>query len=295
MPIPCFEEEIIDQNDENVIYRRDDGKIVKTKRDGSSMPQFLEYPVKTNRDFEKIKERFNPESKKRFPEQWNNLIKDYKNRTYPLQLGGGNFCGFFSILREMMGLEKTLYVFYDNPALVFEILDFFTDFYINLYFKIVSKVEVDYILIWEDMAFKNGPMISPNIFKKFLLPYYKKFIDKMKSFGIRHFIVDTDGNFEVLIPLFMEGGVTGFYPFEVQAGMDIEKVRENYPKLIIMGGIDKMALASGKEAILREIVKVKRMIKRGGYIPYTDHMVPPDVSFNNYKFFREELAAILKS
>jgi hypothetical protein len=107
-----------------------------------------------------------------------------------------------------------------------EILDFFTDYYIKLYSKIVSRVKVDYILIWEDMAFKNGPLVSPNIFKKFLLPFYKKFTFRMKEFNVEHFFVDTDGNFEVLIPLFVEGGVTGFTPFEVQSGLDIEKIRE---------------------------------------------------------------------
>ena len=148
---------------------------------------------------------------------------------------------------------------------------------------------MDYILIWEDLAFKNGPLISPDIFREFILPYYKKFIQRMKTFGVKHFFVDTDGNFEVLIPLFIEGGVTGFYPFEVQAGMDIEKIRDLYPELVIMGGIDKMALAKGKEAIDGEIAKVKRMLKKGGYIPYTDHMVPPDVSFENYTYFRKQL------
>ena len=291
-PIPVFEKEIFSEDSETITYRREDGKIVKTKKDGSSMPQFISYPVKNRKDFNKIKEKFNFSSNERLPKEFNKYISKYENRTYPLQLTG-SYSGFFSILREMLGLENTLYLFFDDPMLVNEILEFFTDYYIKLYSKIVSRIKVDYILIGEDMAFKNGPLVSPNIFKKFLLPFYKKFIYKMKEYGVEHFFVDTDGNFEVLIPLFLEGGVTGFTPFEIQSGLDVEKIREIYPNLVIMGGIDKKVLFKNKESILKELEKVKRMLKKGGYIPYTDHMVTPEVSFDNYKFYRMKLKKII--
>lgn len=115
----------------------------------------------------------------------------------------------------------------------------------------------------------------------------------MAGDGVKSFFVDTDGNCEQLIPLFLEGGVTGLLPFEIQAGMNIEKVRAQYPDLIIMGGIDKTALSKGKDSIRREIEKAARMINTGGYIPYADHAVQPDVSFENYKFFRNELKKVL--
>ena len=97
-----------------------------------------------------------------------------------------------------------------------------------------------------------------------------------------------------MIPLFIECGITGLYPWEVQAGLDIERIRNEYPKLVIMGGVNKMALAQGKDAINKEISKVERMLGKGGYLPYTDHAVPPDISFENYRYFRERLKAIIR-
>jgi hypothetical protein len=293
-PFPLFEKEVYEEDEENIVFKReDDGKIVKTRKDGSSMPLFLEYPVKNRKDFEKIKEKFNPDHPSRIPDNFDEKIKDYKKRDYVLQTGGTLFSGFFSIIRELMGLETTLINFYDDPKLIIEMLEFFTDYHIKLNAKVASRVEVDYIYIWEDMSYKNGPLISPILFKQFILPYYKKFTSSMRQYGIRHYFVDSDGNCEELIPLFIEGGVTGLLPFEVNAGMDIEKIRNQYPNLIIMGGINKMALSRGKSEIKKEIEKAKRIIKMGGFIPYTDHAVPPEVSFSNYKFFREELAKIL--
>ncbi len=291
---PSFKKEVYSEDEEKIIYRREDGKKVETRKDGTTMPNFLEYPVKDRKDFNEIKRRFNPDSPERFEGSFVYLSKEKASRKYPVQMGGGNFCGFYSVIRELIGAEESLYLFYDDPGFVIEILEFFTDYYISLYSKFLESIEVDYILIWEDMAFKNGPLISPDIFKEFLMPYYKKLTEEMRRRGVKHFIVDTDGNFEALIPLFIESGVTGFYPFEVQAGMDIEKIRKQYPKLVIMGGIDKMALAKTKREIDIELAKVGRMLGKGGYLPYVDHMVPPEVSFENYKYFRYRLKRIIQ-
>jgi len=293
-PLPKYEKIVFEEDEINIVFQREeDGKIVKTRKDGTSMPQFLEYPVKTRSDFNKIKERFNPDDKGRIPGSFDEYIKEYNKRTYPLGIGGTLFSGFFSILRELMGLELTLMNFYDDPNFIIEILDFFTDYYIRLYSKVVSKTNVDYVYIWEDMSYRNGPLISPAFFRQFILPYYQKFTSKLGKLGVKNFFVDSDGNCEELIPLFIEGGVTGILPFEVQGGMDIEKIREQFPKLVIMGGIDKIALAKGKDEITKEIAKAARMIRYGGYIPYADHAVPPEVSFDNYKFYRNELKKVL--
>ena len=292
--LPLFDEEVYKEDEETITFKRDyDGKIVKTRKDGSSMPSFLEYPVKTRKDFEKIKERFDPDNPERTPKNFDQLIEEYKKRDYVIQTGGTLFSGFFSILREMMGLENTVMMFFDDPKLIVEMMEFFTDYHIRLNSKAASRVDVDYVYIWEDMSYKNGSLISPAHFREYILPYYKRFTSAMAEYGIKNFFVDTDGNCSELIPLFMEGGVTGLLPFEVASGMDIEKVRAKYPDLVIMGGLDKVALAKDKDAIMGEVEKAKRMIDKGGYIPYTDHAVPPEVSFENYKFFRGELAKVL--
>jgi len=65
-----------------------------------------------------------------------------------------------------------------------------------------------------------------------------------------------------------------------------------YLKNLHLGGIDKTALSS-KRDIDRELDKVARMIPRGGYIPYVDHAIAPDVSWDNFKYYRERLNGII--
>lgn len=294
-PKPAFEEKIIQEDEETLTFLNGEGKTLKVRKDGTSMPAFLEYPVKSKSDFEEMKERFNPDSPERFPREWPELVKEYASRNFPLQLGGGNFCGFFSIIREMMGLEDAIFAFYDDPEFVRSMLLFFTDYYINLYERVLADTDVDYILFWEDMCYKNGPLIGPDLFREFIQPCYKRAIDLFRERGVKHFWVDTDGNPEMLLPLFIDAGITGMYPFEVQSGIDIRQVRKDFPDFIIAGGIDKKALAAGKDAIDNELDKVEEMISKGGYIPYTDHAVPPDVSFENYTYFRKGMQKIMET
>lgn len=162
-PLPAFQEVVYKQDHEHIIYLRGDGKVVKTRKDGSSMPNFMKYPVNDEKDFDEIKERFDPNYPGRFPGNWDKLVKDFIDRDYPLQLGGGNFAGFYSIIRELVGVEKSLYLFYDNPGFVTRILDHYLEFYTSIYTRVLEVVEVDYILIWEDMAYKGGPLWSGQI------------------------------------------------------------------------------------------------------------------------------------
>ena len=122
-----------------------------------------------------------------------------------------------------------------------------------------------------------------------LLPCYKKLTSFLKGQGVNNIFVDSDGNMDSLIPLLLEGGVNGIKPLENQAGTDIVKLRKDYPGLKMIGGINKMALFKGKNEIDRELEKVPFMLKEGGFIPIIDHSVPPNISWNNFKYYRESL------
>ena len=104
--------------------------------------------------------------------------------------------------------------------------------------------------------------------------------------------LDSDGDITKLIPIWLEGGVNVIYPFEVQAGMDVIKARKEFGKeLRMIGGFDKRACAKGKKAIDKEFDRLEPLVKEGGYILSPDHSFPPDVSFENYRYFMEEWKA----
>ncbi|MCD4669188.1 MAG: hypothetical protein K8S14_01945 [Actinomycetia bacterium] len=256
--------------------------------------QLLKYPVENRDDFEKIKqERLDPDTTSRFPSILLWLLEVYEERNFLLIVGGSLF-GFYNILRMMIGFENLCYMLYSDIKLIRNILDHFLNFWITIYGRILPLIDPkpEAVYICEDMAFKNSPMVSPAMFKEVFSPYYKKLTGFLNSNGIKNIIVDSDGNIEELIPLFLDCGVTGITPFEIASGLDLLKIRKNYPDLQIFGGIDKRKLKN-KELIDKELEKVEYMLNLGGYVPHVDHTVPPDVSWENFKYYRNRLNAII--
>jgi uroporphyrinogen decarboxylase len=145
-------------------------------------------------------------------------------------------------------------------------------------------------VFWEDMAYKNGPLISPELFKKFMVPQYRKVTDFLRSRGVDIILVDSDGDVSKLIPLWLEAGVNGVWPFEVQCGMDVVSLGKQYGNdLLMVGGIDKRVLSQGKKEIDEEIRRIYPLLSKGGYIPWTDHSIPPNVPLENFLYYMTRL------
>lgn len=291
---PFFEEKILEDQDSWVIVRNQNGMVEKRSKTRGSLSSYIRGPVATREDWEKLKsERLQPTLEHRLPENWDQLLESYRSRDFPLALGGGQ--GFFGTPRFLLGEVQVLTVFYDQPELIRQMVLDLADFWIALYDQILDLVEVDLIMIWEDICYNSGPLISPDTFREFILPGYKKLVPFLKDRGVKNIIVDSDGDVWKLLPLFLEGGMTGMYPWEVKAGMDVVEVRKAYPDLQMLGGFSKSALINGGEQIDQELdTKISWMLEQGGYIPYMDHLVPPDVSWENFLSYRTKLNQMIE-
>jgi uroporphyrinogen decarboxylase len=291
---PRWEKKVIFESEDKVEYLGTDGIRRLAFKDERSMPTWLGHPVTCEADWEElVSQRLNLNnfSQRYTVRDVGEFVSGAKDRDYPMCLYGSPI-GFFGILRFLIGEENLYYWYYDQANLVERILDYLCEMWLAIAEELTALIDFDYGRFYEDMAYKSGSLISPAMFRNFMTPYYRRLIDFAKSKGISHFVVDSDGYLEELIPLFMEAGVTAILPFEVRAGNDVEEVRERYSCLGILGGIDKTALSS-KRDIDRELDKVARMIPRGGYIPYVDHAIAPDVSWDNFKYYRERLNGII--
>ena len=292
---PPFERKVIEEEKGYVIYQDEYGVTKKMNKAAPSRPQYLRWPAQDRRGFEALKQRLVPSLKDRVPPAWKELIKGYAHRDHPLTLGGYP-CGFYGMLRFLMGEEQLLLNFYDAPSLIRDFMNTLADFWIELWGQALSEIKVDCVNFWEDMAYRSGPLISPEMFKEFMLPPYQRVTSFLREMGVNIILVDTDGRIEKLIPLFLESGITAIFPFEVQAGNDIVAFRKQYPRLGILGGIDKMKIAEGKKAIDEELdSKVPSILRSGGYIPHIDHHVHPDISWKDFIYYRTRLNEMIQA
>ena len=295
---PRFEERVLEETEETLTIAGADGITRKAFKDQRSMPFFLDWPVKTDRDWDRlVEERLNlgnlPD---RLLPGFAEDVAAAKHRDYPLSLLGDP-CGFFGCLRYLLGEVNLFLAYYDNPSLIRRMTAYLCDFWIAFMEELLRHIDFDFGYLFEDMAGKQGMLVSPAIFAEFMAPAYRRIIGFMNAHGIRHVIVDSDGFVEELIPLLMDVGVTGMLPFEIQAGNDLRRIRKAHPRLQMMGGFNKAILRDGNasmEADLEtEMERIRELISQGGYIPFGDHFIPYDVSFASFSRYRRQLAELI--
>jgi uroporphyrinogen-III decarboxylase len=284
--VPPFPEEVLRDEGLTRVVRDRRGIIKRVHAHRTGVPQWLDFPVKGPGDLRRIHRRFDAVDPGRYPADWADRVRAYGQRDYPLCLDVG---GFFGHGRYLMGDERLLCAFLDEPALVEEMFEFRTQFILDCIRRAVEEVQIDYAWYWEDMAYRGGSLISPALFRRFMAPQYRRINDCLGRWGIDVVFVDSDGDIRQLIPLWLECGVNGFAPLEVQAGMDPVALKRQYGSAVrLMGGIDKRELAKDRPAIRREVeAKVPHLIEAGGCIPTLDHSVPPDVPLANYLYYWE--------
>jgi uroporphyrinogen decarboxylase len=288
---PHFQETILSRDgrfitgiDKNgITYRREDRS--------SSMPEYVDFPIKTPRDLETfMEERFSPDRiDERYPGDWEQRIAlgsdpDRRELTF---VDGGCIYGW---LRRLAGVETCSLLFCEEPALVDRFLERVHTIAMHGLERVLSRTTPDYIGFGEDIAFRTSTLISPAMFRRFLLPRYKAACDYAAARGLDCVWYDSDGCLYPLMDLYLEAGVNGFAPLEVAAGMHPVEVRRRFGKEVRMiGGFDKRILAGDKPGIAREVERLRPLIEGGGYIPACDHHVPPDVSLENYAYFIHSL------
>ena len=283
--VPVFERKVIREDERHRVEIAYGGQTVEVSKEHPlRMPKYLDHPVKDRASWNEYKKRLDPDTPERWPKGWDAFVEKRNSEDAPTML---LLAGFFGVLREWSGLERLLYWFYDDPKLVEDMMDQVLYLVMGVAKRVVRDLRIDFVRFWEDMAYKAGPLISPAMFKQFMIPRYKVITDLLHSSGIDIIHVDSDGNIEELIPIWLEVGVNFHWPLEVAAGMDGVALRKKYGKDLILGGhIDKRAFLKGKEALREEVMsKVPFLVETGGFFPGLDHAVPPDVPFENFRYF----------
>lgn len=294
--LPLFGVEVLEDRGDHEVVRDHAGRHVlyfKGRRNGF-MPEYLDHPVKDMKSWESLcKWRLDPKN----GERYEGLEDRLEPAVAQARLGyhvTQCVIGGYMYLRSLIGPAALPYMFYDNPALIHDCMRAWFGLADAVTERHQKLVALDELFLAEDICYNHGILISPDMMREFLFPYYRQLIANIRARQPAerklHIQIDTDGNAARAIDVYREIGMDYMSPFEAASGCDVVAIGRQYPDLLMRGGFDKRILARGREAIDREVDRIMPVMRaRGGYIPMCDHGVPEEVAFEDYMHFRRRM------
>lgn len=289
--LPSFESRVLEEHGDLQTLMQADGVVVQRSKSGVSIPTHLRHTLTDRASWkEYYLPRLDPAHPGRRPGNWEAQLKQYAdpNRAVLSVCDGGSL---FGRIRDWMGLENVAMVVYDDPAWFEEMVETCCQMILGCLERALAEgARFDACAMWEDMCYNAGPLLSPEHFKQFLMPRYRRITDLLHRHGTQIIWLDCDGRIDHLIPLWLEAGVNCMFPVEIGNWADPVAMRQEYGRdLLMMGGFDKHILAQSPAAIDDEIDRLSPTVEQGGFIPFCDHRVPPDVSLENYLHYAREV------
>jgi len=170
-----------------------------------------------------------------------------------------------------MGMEAFSLALYDDLPLVEAILERYVDWAVRVCRK---AAQCGFDLIWtaDDLAFKTGPLMSPEMFRRTFLPRMRRVAESISLPWVLH----SDGNLSSLMPDLIGLGIDGLNPIEPGA-MDAVRVKEEWGRdICLLGNVDVNTLSVGTPDDVRR--EVRRLLLEvapgGGYILSSGNSLP---------------------
>lgn len=282
---PPFSSEVVEIRATTKVLRNGDGLLAEVPLDGhDTIPHYIKASVVTPEDWKRCKEeRFRLDDPARRIDVEAIRKQHPPTRDYPLGVGCGSMIG---TTRNMLTFEGLAYACYDYPEMVEDMVETSCQLVELALDQLLPHLDFDYASGWEDICFKNGPIVSVDFFRSVVMPRYKRISRKLRAAGIDLWWIDCDGDVRPILPCMMEGGVNCLFPFEVNGCAHPAELLQEYGKdLRIMGGVDKIEMAKGPAAIKAYMETLVPLVERGGYIPFCDHRCPPNVKPADYLYY----------
>jgi len=283
---PPFPAKVVEETATSKILMNPDGLLAEVPKDGhDTIPHYLKSSILTPDDWKRCKEeRYRRDDPARKIDVAGARRAHPRNRDYPLGIWVGSMIGR---VRDILTFEGLAYACYDYPDMVEDMVETQCVLVEDALDQLLPEFnDLDYAAGWEDICFKNGPIVSVDFFKNVVTPRYKRIHKKIAAAGIKLWWVDCDGDVRPILPLMMEGGINCLFPFEVNGCAHPGELLKEYGKdLRIMGGVDKIELGKGPKAIKAYLETLVPLVERGGYIPFCDHRCPPNVKVEDYLYY----------
>lgn len=280
--VPGYERKVLSEDDEYVTYRGVEGEIARiNKRGHKSIPHFQSFPVRDRASWQEFRQHLQPDPS-RVPSDWPRQVQQFERRDAPLFVGIGSMIGQ---IRNWLGFEGVAVMVHDDPGLLEEMVETCCQLVVGTLQQVVRDIEFDCGFGWEDICFNSGPIVGLKFMRDVVGPRYARITNLLKRHGCHLAATDCDGNITAVSDVFMSNGINVMFPIEVHGGSDPVNLRRRHPDIRLQGGVDKMKLREGRDAIRTELERLLPTVREGGFIPGVDHRVQADVTFESYRYY----------
>ncbi len=282
---PYFKYEVIEETATTRIFRNGDGLLAEVPKDGhSTIPHFTKSSVTTPEDWKRVKqERLRRDDPARKVDIEAMKQRHPSERDYPLGVNCGSMIGK---IRDLLTFEGLAYACYDHPEMVEDMVETACVLVEDFLDQVLPHFQFELATGWEDICFKNGPIVSMDFFWNVITPRYKRIGKKLRAAGVDIWWTDCDGDVRQVIPCFLAAGLNTMFPFEVNCSGHPGAILDQYgPELRVVGGMDKRVMAGSRDGIRKYMESLLPYVEKGGFIPHCDHRCPPDVSQENYLYY----------
>lgn len=280
---PRFPVRTLEKTETYIIQTTPTGGVNRNFRDYSSTPELIDRPIKEKKDWPPIKEKLYPD--------YTRVDWVSATRTYQVSRSEGKFICFgggygYDALQSYMRSDHLLVAMVEDPKWIKDMIMTLAKLFMEMAKMMMDKgLKFDGAFIYNDLGYRNGLLFSPRTYHQ----THQEADEMVYSFFHQHnmpIILHSCGRVKELIPVLIDVGLDCLQPLEVKAGMDVRELKREYgDKLAFMGGIDVRVMAGSHPQLIEEEIKSKFEVakKGGGYIYHSDHSVPNNVSFQQYK------------
>lgn len=190
---------------------------------------------------------------------------------------GGDWAPFWHDAIDMLDMEGLCMQMYDAPELVDAMLGHIVDYYAAVNERIFAAAAgvIDIYFIGNDFGSQRGPLLSPAMFERFLLPHLRRLLDQARSYGLKTQL-HCCGGIAPLIPMLIDARVDALHAVQPSCrGMDLARLKADFGERIVFnGGIDSHhVLIEGTPESVRAATRrtLEIMMPGGGYIAGASH------------------------
>jgi uroporphyrinogen decarboxylase len=201
---------------------------------------------------------------------------------------GGDWSPFWHDLIEVLGMENMYLKMYDEPELVDAIVQHIVDYYATVSQRIFDAAgdEIDIFFIGNDFGSQRGPLLSEEMFRRFILPHLARLVDLGHAYNLK-VMLHCCGGFAELLPAMIEVGLDGVHALQPCCDtMRPERLKQEFgDKILLNGAIDSHHIlmdCTPDEIRSKTGEVVKKLMPGGGYVAGASHdWILPETPLEN--------------